>query len=106
METREIKQTKVLVLILEDMRFRVENSERRALVSFERQKIIDECNKLKVERYEEPHPDGGTYKKVFKKDSILEWFNPKGGLTEEITEHWIDSEEVPGFIATYAERCV
>lgn len=74
METREIKQVKVWTLLMNNMKGKPEDFE-VALASTNKNSIIEYYNNSKIEMYEEPHPSGGTYKKQFKSDSVLYWFN-------------------------------
>ena len=87
MKTREITEIKLFKLVLNPMTCRCEEEIVCA--------ISDDINRLKEflkgEFEKEPYDDSG-YRKVFKKGSPLEWYNPhRGGLRQNtISEEWVD----------------
>lgn len=85
METRCITQVKIWKLLLNPMTGKAENIE-IAVMSTDRQKVVDYYESKKVELYKD---DG--FNKQFEKGSLLEWFNDtrwSGG--EKIEEEWVD----------------
>jgi hypothetical protein len=112
METREKTEFKVFVLNLADMRGGVDRSKPVA--------VFDDLEKLKSyynsQLADQPYTDTSSnddygnqrnWHRVFKKSSLLEWFNPlspvnnSGGIFEVVsyydaifggvTEHWVDN---------------
>lgn len=101
METRNKTEFKIHLLYLNMMRDRAESSQCVAIAD-EPQKLIDWYNSLITEPYSEDFEEWNgptTYRKMFKKGSSLEWFNPVVSFTPDcfghgIREAWVDTEEL------------
>jgi len=100
METRTIQQILIYKLIMNPMTGRTEDSDLIAW-STERESLINwYSNQLESKQY----LDGG-WRKTFKKESTLEWYNPLYDLLynlEEINsygqgiqEEWVNEEHIP-----------
>ena len=101
-ENRQVTQVKVWKLIMNMMRNQSESGSLVA-VSDDKDKLINWYNDQKAdEPYSEPgtNPFSGgptTWHKVFKKGSLLEWFNPVNTDKPDHYNHgfiweWVDSE--------------
>ena len=83
METRQVTQVKLYKLILNPMRSNTEDGKMVA-ISYSKDKLLDWYkNEMEEKDYEEVgdpsfecHGDSHTWRKTFKKGSVLEWFNP------------------------------
>ena len=93
MEERVITQRKTYKLLLNRMVGRSENVELVA-IGYDKQKLIDWYEEQKVLPYQD-----GSWHKVFRKGSDLEWNNPLefsdfGGIQEE----WTTQEAINGYM--------
>ena len=93
METRQITQVKAYFLALNPIRSNFEKTNLVA-ISYDKQKLIDWYDSLKVEEYKEEN-----WNKTFKKGSVLEMYNPiaYNGM-DDIFENWITEEYISQFI--------
>lgn len=102
METRTKTEYEVFFLMLNPMRYQAEAWQCVA-ISDDRQKLIDWYNSLKVDLYIEECESNfnsglQAFRKVFKKNSPLEWMNPcsesfvPSHFGHGITKHWVDEE--------------
>lgn len=95
METRTINQVKVYVLAMNPVTDRAERADNVAIAT-DREKLVAW---YKDQLANETWVDG-TFRKVFKKGSQLEWYNPLGDLSESfesmfghgIHELWINED--------------
>lgn len=91
MEKRTVEEVKIYMLFLNDMRSaRIQNRSFVA-IAFDKQKLSDWYDEQKAaEIYED-----GQWRKTFKKDSYLEWFNPPFGNWQDysyghgVNEQWV-----------------
>ena len=102
METRQITETKIHVLVLNNMRSNTEQANPYAW-SFDRQKLIDWCESQKIINgavKEEGLPsfecqgDSHTWHKTFNIGGILEWCNPCSNYEPNHYGHGIHEEWV------------
>ena len=97
--TRTLNEVLLYKLVLNPMTDRAE-SQRIAAISYDRQKLIDWCESLKVEMYKDDR-----FNKQFQQGSPLEWFNPLYGSYDTIEtfghgiyEEWVVIDSVKQFI--------
>ena len=95
METRTITQAKIYFLTMNPITDRAE-SVRVAMMSTDRQSLIDRYKNEEVE----PYSENGYYK-TFRKDGPLEWFNSLPNLEqissfngEGLHEEWVYVENI------------
>lgn len=92
MEIRQITQVKVYILVLNPMQDRNKAIHHQVAMATDKNKIIEWYNN---EIAEEPYTDNERWHKLFKKGSVLEWYNPAqiesiGYSQEGIHEGWIN----------------
>ena len=101
METRNITQVRVFVLVLNDMRFPKIEMGRIVAVSTSYEKLVELYNSNKAESQYSENVNDYNWNKTFKKDSVLEWYNPVYSLElnyndefgHGIHDEWLDMEK-------------
>ena len=94
METRMVQQVKLYCLIMNPVTDRAESG-RIAVTSFDKNRLIEFYQSEMVDSYKDDY-----YRKVFRKDGPLEWYNPLynldgvDGFGHGLREEWIDSTNI------------
>ena len=94
METRTIEQVKVYCLVMNPMTDRAESG-RIAALSFEKDRLISFYEGEITESYNDDR-----FRKVFKKNGPLEWFNPVWSFEgldsfgHGLMEDWVDASNI------------
>ena len=103
METRQVSEVKVYMLVLNNMRGNTEDTN-VAAVSYDKEILIDWYkSQLAPEPYIDEdvpsfpcHGSSHKWSKVFKKESLLEWYNPCASLDTidgygvGMHSHWVE----------------
>ena len=101
METRVVEQIKLYWLVMNPVTDRAESG-RITMMSTDKNKLLERYRNEIVESY-----DDGHYRKVFRKDGPLEWYNPlwneetKDTFGHGLYEDWCDRSNFNNVTSQY-----